>query len=419
MRSLLTDGTLAYQDMPLVFVIQAALAYGIGDIPWAVRLSDALLPTVVVIPLLWLYRDCARSKSYYALFGLALVILFHPIQLYYFTGDFIKNEAALPFIFVLGWLLIHWKDAEAWKYSLGVVTTLIVIALSHYGVLFLGGIMMVVWLLAHLRTQKIRFWIIAVVVVSSGIGLMQVALELLVPERFARLMVLVRNPLTFFQIPIGMLMIFGVSDVLRNDIIFTVISGQLGSIVFSVWAWRIRDRLSYADKTALISLLATAFMCSSPLIGYDWAARLIALSFAPLILAAWVLWTHATTKWATVVVLGLVSCTVAVSLHMYTIGPTKPVFNDAELRDFNEMVTTVELVQPSLVVARHGVDFLVAWHLNTHVVEEDAFRSGEVDEYRGIYILKEWSSKAESPSSMTQQMIFENNSFSLYRLTDN
>ena len=98
-------------------------------------------------------------------------------------------------------------------------------------------------------------------------------------------------------------------------------------------------------------------------------------------------------------------------------GPTKPVLDQTQWKDFQELVTTVELERPALVVARHGVDFLTAWHLQTHVVEEDAFQPVTETNYRAVYMLKENSSKAgANGQNAEEQVIFENKSFQLFRL---
>ena len=94
-RSLLERSRMAFDDVPSVFLLQAAVAKVLGDVPLAVRLTDACLPVFSAIPIYFMTRN---SKYRFAPAVAVLVVLLHPVQLYFFTGDFIKNEAAIPLV---------------------------------------------------------------------------------------------------------------------------------------------------------------------------------------------------------------------------------------------------------------------------------------------------------------------------------
>jgi hypothetical protein len=106
-RSILENASLAFSDLPFVMWVQAAIAYFLNDIPSAVRISDALLPALSAIPVYLM----ARRYSMTILPTLSIAfVLFHPVQLYFFTGDFIKNEAAIPAVFFLSWVFLCWDE---------------------------------------------------------------------------------------------------------------------------------------------------------------------------------------------------------------------------------------------------------------------------------------------------------------------
>ena len=95
----LEDLSLAFNDLPLVFYLQALFSLAVGDKKLGVRISDAVLPALAAIPI---YNILKNSKQVWLPAAAILVVLLHPVQLYFFSGDFIKNAAAIPVAFFIG-----------------------------------------------------------------------------------------------------------------------------------------------------------------------------------------------------------------------------------------------------------------------------------------------------------------------------
>jgi len=106
-QSILKNFSLAFSDLPLIFWIQAILAWIIGDVQLAVRISDAVFPALSAIPI---YLIARQFKNPFLPSIAILVVLLNPIQLYFFTGDFIKNESAIPAVFFICWVLMNWEN---------------------------------------------------------------------------------------------------------------------------------------------------------------------------------------------------------------------------------------------------------------------------------------------------------------------
>jgi len=411
-RSLLNNGTLAYSDLPLVFWIQALIATLIGDIPLAVRLSDALFPVLATVPVWLFYRD-GHKKTWYVLPLLLLVVLMHPIQLYFFTGDFIKNAAAVPLTVLLGWWLTHYNADTKWNTIFGISVTLTTIAITHFGVLLLGVRMIALWLFAHTLRDSPRSLLIRIGSMALVATLVMLLLAFLVPDRFERLIGVFRNTSLLFTNPIGLLMYFGIPRVTRPDIVFACVTGQLGAILLGGCAWRNRAKLSPNTRAVIFAFLSTTFIFSSPLISIELALRLTALSFVPLVLAAMVLWLHTTDTTTHVFVSVLISSTLLISAVIYPRGATSPVLRQSEWQDFQAMVNTVKLEQPSIVMARHGLDFLVAWYMRTHVADEEVTIIDTSNTYQAQYVLKD----SKSAHTHTQGIIvYKNDTFTLSRI---
>ena len=272
-RSLLTNGRLAFDDLPLVFWVQSLLAVLMGDIPLAVRISDALLPALAAVPVWVLYHD-GHKKTWYVFPVLLMAVLLHPIQLYYFTGDFIKNASAVPLALLLGWWLTQHTAESNWRTVFGTAVTCIVIALTHFGVLLLCVSIIAVWLCAHALRDSPRLLVIRLGSLILLATLFVLLLLIFVPERFARLIGIFGDVSLLFTNPLGLLMYYGVPRVTRPDIVFACIAGQLGAVLLGLCAWRNRAHLSDNVRAVVSAFVLTAFVFSSPLVEHRNSASL-------------------------------------------------------------------------------------------------------------------------------------------------
>jgi hypothetical protein len=405
-RAILTRGELAFPDLPLVMWTQAALASLIGDIPMAVRISDAVLPALSLIPVLILCKD-ARPRWVVPLVTAA--VLFNSIQLFVFTGDFIKNEATVPLVFLLGLLLVRWnKDAKV-RYSLGIGATITLIGLSHFGTLLLALFMMLVWGVFRIGRRSLKFWGIAVAATALAVGAVLALLARLSPARFERLVNVITHPLRLFDHPYGLSFLH--ESFIRPGVLFEMALGQIFSVALLVCVWFWRRGLAASTKAALFSFFLTAFIWSSPLIGAEWADRIISLSFVPLFLGAIVLWTSVKNKIATILTSLLSAISIVSSVAMSSVAVFPSVISEQQWADLQLMSRETSLESPSLVVASHGLDYLVAWQLHTDISDSTFFNlSEESGPYASVYELK------RAYETRSSSVVYRNDSFTLTRL---
>ena len=380
-RSILNDFDLAFDDLPLVFWAQALFALIVGNIELGVRISDAVLPALSAIPL---YLMLKSSKQIWMPALAILVVLLHPVQLYFFTGDFIKNAAAIPVAFFIGWILFSW-DKRATKWSLlSLFVCFVVVGLTHFGTLLLCLLLVAIWAVFYLRRKPVRFWLRtgALALVLGSVTL--VALAVLVPARFERLVEFVSQPVTIFAAPFWQLMFL-----MRTDfaIVFAMFIGQIGSLALGYLLWRNRVKLENTSLSLAASSLVTAFLLSSPLVGIEWASRFIALSFAPLAIAAIVLWQSVEQKLVKATISILALSTLAISMALAPVGAKASAITDAQYSDLKVASEQFSFPENSIVVARHGLEFLVAWEMNTHVIQEETYPEEDLSSYDSVYLL--------------------------------
>lgn len=392
-RSILTNQSLAFPDLPLVFWVQAALAKIIGDVQLGVRISDAFLPALSAIPIFLIAK---RYNNRFLPAMAILVVLLHPIQLYFFTGDFIKNESVIPAVFFIALVLLNW-DLRSKKFSIiSLLILLLIVSLSHFGTALFAVVFVGLWALLQMRNRGLKYWISGIALMAAALMAILVTFALLVPTRFDRVMNFLSNPSSAFK--------YSFLDEVFNGfaepvIPFTIITTQLAVIIFAVISWFIRNRFTFSEKSVVVSSLVTAFAFSSPFISRMWVDRLTALSFVPLAIAAIIIFGKANFKLQkapVVIVAGVVllaSTLWSSNLSRATFFEWKVLFSNAKYAEFKALAQQTELPPNSIIVARWGVHYLCAWHFETDVVLMNSFfyDSATVDlsSYSAVFLLDE------------------------------
>lgn len=432
-RSILDNFSLAFSDLPFIFWVQAAIAKVVGDVALGVRISDAVLPALSAIPI---YLIARRFKNPFLPAIAILVVLLHPVQLYFFTGDFIKNEATIPAVFFIAWVLFNW-DLKPKKFSIiALAIALIIIALSHFGTLLLALMMLSVWVLAQLRKSSKKSWVqglvVAVLVFVTFLGL----LSILVPTRFDRLISFTTSPSVVFSNPAynGI-----INNFASRTMSISIILGQLASVILGYITWKARTSFKFSDSSLVVAALLSTFILSSPFIGMEWSDRLAALSFVPLSIAAIIIFGTVHIVWQKSAVAILAGVTLFATISL---GGTqmKYVFEDAALNDFKDLVAQVDIPSNSVIVARHGVEYLAAWEFESNVTLDTYYSSADLSSYDSVFYIQEIKSegagapppsgkgpsdkggKGDIPANslnkveISGQTIFENGSFALIKI---
>lgn len=384
-RSIIDKQTLAFPDLPLVFWIQAIFAKIVGSIPLGVRISDAILPALSAIPIYMLTRN---SKSRFLPGISILVVLMHPIQLYFFTGDFIKNESAIPMVFFIVYVLVKWEKLSRKVSIFSLVFLLILISLSHFGTALLAIMLIGIWTILQLSNKRREVWIKTLMISLFLLLGFLASLAFIVPNRYQRLIDFFTTPSVVFQRPI----LDGIIHGYANSIIaFTIIVSQISVIILSFVSWRNRQIIPFSQMSVIATSLLTSFLLSSPFISIEWADRLTALSFVPLTSAAILIFSNVlglTGKLPTTIYAFII----LIAAFLFSSYPMKKVFTDENYQSFKQLVNQVDLPMNSVIAARHGVEYLSAWHFKRDVVLDTYFESADLAAYSAVYLLIENSS---------------------------
>jgi hypothetical protein len=173
----------------------------------------------------------------------------------------------------------------------------------------------------------------------------------------------------------------------------------------------------------------------------EWFDRLAALSFVPLSIATLIVWENLKVRWMKVAVMAFPVIILVCSLAMFQVGAKKPVLSGTQYIDFETLTSEVQIPSNSIVVARHGLEYLIAWELQTDVVQDSSYQASDTSSYDGVYYLMEkrpdagqgpgfggkspvGSDKPPLPSGNGNSIstplegttVYENNSFSLIKV---
>ena len=90
---------------------------------------------------------------------------------------------------------------------------------------------------------------------------------------------------------------------------------------------------------------------------------------------------------------------IVTSVSLIPGGANPPVLEDALYDDFHSLMAEVNLPDNSVVVAEHGLEFLVAWELRTDVVPDLLLQESDLTGYSNVYLLIQKETDSATPDS--------------------
>jgi uncharacterized membrane protein YgcG len=125
----------------------------------------------------------------------------------------------------------------------------------------------------------------------------------------------------------------------------------------------------------------------------EWSDRLTGLSIVSLSIAAIIIFGSVEDLWQKLPI-GILAAVILLSTLPLSTLEMKRVFSNQEYSDFKELATHVEISSNSVIVARHGVEYLSAWEFGTDVVLETYYESADLSSYDSVYYIQELSKTA-------------------------
>ncbi len=412
-RAILETGRTGIPDLPLLFYIHAAVAkllmvLHLGDeaacITLAVKAMDTLLPPLTAIPVYFLARDWMgdRDKGWLPALAVAIFTVLNA-STFMMLADFQKN--AFGMIWMLGFILaVHRAGQEmTWKRLAWVAVMLLLAGITHIGVFGATAAFAALAVLAYLALMPEHRRKLLIVL---GIGVALLAAMLLVvklgfdPKRAEHFTGLIAAPLKLFQSheggPGGMM---GPPSGMRGGppggmAMFGMQMGQsvlihgiaLLSLILLIRHWR---NVTAADRAIVIAAMLTALFLVSPLLDFDHGMRFGLMAYAPAV----VLLIFALSRWESTLSTGIASV-IIIAFIIGSVALSPPVGNQTTISA--EAMPELAALQPyipqpakTLIVARHGLEWWVAWTLKTKIAHGNTVADTDTQKYEHVLYIQQ------------------------------
>ncbi|MCX6895968.1 MAG: hypothetical protein NTZ16_10820, partial [Verrucomicrobia bacterium] len=438
-RCVLERGTPGIPDLPLTFYLHAAFAWlvqhlaGVSQadaIVFAVKLLDSILPPLVAVPLFWMGRRWTRKQGFSTTTVLVpAVFACLGAQALGMAGDFQKNSLGLIWLAALAPAAHVFLEKQNWRSALAPLGIFALLGLTHIGVLgaaiFFAAALVVCGAVVAGRAAIRKLLAVA------GVGLAILAVAGLVvylaydPARVKRLVRTVLAPQTFasqddkkhpsgFRPPAARPAMRpdgnnlppgfglppnapGLTLLRRVPWLPAALFLGVGGAGLAVAVAR-RKFLPANDVALALAAALTCAVLGGPFFAMDKAMRLRLIAAIPAALTFSFL--LANTRWAIVRralgALVLAATVFSAAIFLCNGGRHAIVSEEtvAELRTLREFASPPE---STLIVARHGLEWWVAWTLHTHIAHADSVAAEDWTRFKNVFYLVEKNNRGLPP----------------------
>ena len=411
-RAVLTHGMLGLPDLPLTFYLQASLAQvlqwvsGRGLEPcilFAVKLTDAILPALVALPVALLVRrwtKTAGAPAWIAPTAAAAVTLSAPIL--GMVGNFEKNSLGLLWLCLLLLFIHQWLTRPALPSAAGVLCFWGLAAVTHIGVfgatVMFGGLAISFYLALQRGPGWHKIWPLLAAALAVGALAAGIVLWKFDAARIQRLAEALIHPADYLAgsstgpggppggmpgFPGGHAPVFFIFVQAGTSLLFSI-----PSIAALLTCWRRRAVLPPADLCVAGACAVGVLLMTGPWVQGDKVPRFFLIAIAPAVMAAAfaLIHFHHRRLRAGLAILGAGSM-IAPSFFVICDGG-KPVVSEAGLCELRALAPLIATPGKTLVVARHGMEWWAAWALHTHIAHVPALRSADWQNFETVYFLR-------------------------------
>lgn len=433
-RSLLENGRLEFVEFPLLFWLEAGLAWiffhlGFGNIDSSVdlatRLFDSIVPVLSIIPVYALTKRIfgKQEKIYLSAPISALSVLyFSPLML---ISDFQKNALGVLWLFCLMYWLYRSFEESSRKNLLLTFLFLLLTGLTHYGCISVAVTIVLLNLILKYELRytfkkflKVVFGVIIIIVVCVGIVYITSPWR----TRF-----FINIPLEIFRNPI-IIFILQQKPVISPLDMIEIFLVNLVAIISLVLFIRNFRTLELKTRPFILGCIILSFFLASPFLGIDAAQRLYFMSYLPVIPLLPFIYNNISSSTAKSFLTGIVLFIIIISIFIVLGKGTQSNMNEKLYAELVEIEKVIPASGKSIVVARHGMEFWSAWIFRTDVTRQESLTKNYWRTYANVLFLQQKKDKSSfGPAGMigkpfpepvlpeSSRMIYDGNYFDLYR----
>lgn len=380
-RSIFTNGYLGFSDMPLYFYFNAFVAKVISFfvkadinsvIIFVLKTVDSVFLLLLLIPLYGLSKKIEKRRiPFYQAIAISLFAVCSASPLI-FTSGLQKNGFVIPFLFAFILFAIRFLYDQR-KLNLFLAFLFFAfVGLSHFGAFSLAAILLISGLLVYKGKKALvpiliivifTLTLIAVFDISRAYRLLGIFSEIFNPPLITQGNFV---PLDFFN--------YFLSFALIGIGVFYLIKSK-------------KYEISSNDLIVLKTLIISIIILSFPFLNIEYARRLTLMLFIPQSIMLLVLFKIGATPIK-------ISLTVIIALLILILSPptiefNKPVITQEAYDDLFYLKDQINNPDNTLIVARHGLEWWVAWTIQTKIVQDKAIDQTIFDKYNTIIVLNQ------------------------------
>ncbi len=392
-RDILEKGHLVMKDFPLLFWLEAGIAFiplklGIAgmnaSIDMTSRIFDSTAPVLSVIPAYLLIKKILPDKKEFfsSLVFASVSILYFSFQI--LISDFQKNSLGLMWLFWLIYYLYRIHEKPALKNYLGAFMFFILTGLTHYGCTAVAVTVVVLDLMVRysLRLNIKKFFkalLVSAIIIGACVG-MVFMINKWRGEFFINI------PKEIFEDPIIIPLLNG-RPVLSPFEVFNMILINITAIVSFIIYLKNYKIIIPPLRSFILSMILLSLFLSSPLLNVDSALRVYFISYLialPLIPFIYKFISGKTSQRGYIVL--------AVFIILFSIVSVKGKKQQSNMNKniYAEMIKLQKVLPPeprTVIIARHGMEFWSMWIFRVNAVRQEAVAKSYWSWYKNILFL--------------------------------
>ena len=387
-RNILNTGFLSFKDVPLYFYFCASIVKGISFLGFTVT-DDTIISVIKMVdsaalPLLAipLYKLVTRKEQPVSIPAALAILSFAILSFtpFFILGDLQKNAFAIPLAFIFILLLEDFLINPVRRKVLAVSISLVIIALTHFGVFTFCLVFLIVSLFICYRKNSI---LPSIILFFVGFGL----IALFDINRAFRLItfwkvIFERPAMLQGPLPLPLLM----------NVLFSYLLAGLG--IFQLQ--KFKSRLDKASEYMVLTLIFLLAIFAFPFFDMEYFQRFNVLLFIPqLLLIAWLI--RMNQKFTFPLSFSLVLLT-TLSIFMYFSEEKKPCITNQTFQELQNIKKFLpENRENTIVIASHGMEFWTAWALNVRVGQDRAMDKIGLENYSSVILLQQKNEERQGP----------------------
>lgn len=399
-RNILEEGSSLYRDFPLIFWLEAAIAYiplklGLLNInqsvDFTVRTFDSIIPTLSLLPAYFISKSLLgeNEKLLQRIVIASTSVLY--VSFFMLVSDFQKNSLGLLWLFSLVyWILRVHKEKSIKNISLAGLF-FVLTAITHYGCIAVAvTIVFIDLLVSHVLgvTWKKIFKAVSII---SFVGIITAVIVNLINHW--RLVSLLEAPLKIFEEPVIIYILKKEPVISPIDLITILLVNIIAASSLFLFVRKYKN-IDEKLRPFILTMIIVSLFLASPFLGREAAQRLYFISYlTTLPLLAFLYKENASN-------LTRKSFITALSIILFL-----SVFFSLGRKNYSNMNRTVyvemiklENVIPendrTFIVARHGMEFWSTWIFRNMAVRQEQLSASYWRWYNEVYFIVQKKNKS-------------------------